>query len=465
MLKTSRLLIRSKITADLVLLISIIICCRLLVHEENYLYETDILIITVAVLSWMFSSHTFKLYADYRVKPFSIEWVAFLKTLALHTLLVSSVFFLFIHQEFFFRKQLLLHVSLFFTLMPIEKLFIRIAFKKFANSNNVSRKVLIIGAGNTGINFYEQYIKNEHYGYKLTGFLDDENQPALNGHYLGTTSDIDDILNRYELEDIVVTLPAAKEKQIEKIITAGEKEGKRIRIIPNYECFSNNKLQVDNLGSLSIVTLRSLPLDIVDNKIYKRIFDIFFSILVIVFLLSWLIPIVGLIIKITSKGPIFFKQIRWGLNNKPITCYKFRTMVHSSKDVDDAGNYLQALKNDPRITKMGKFLRKTNIDELPQFINVLLGSMSIVGPRPHPVPLNLMSKDSIENYMMRHWVKPGITGWAQVSGYRGETRQPLLMKKRVEHDLWYMENWSLWFDLEIIVQTVVNMVKGEKNAF
>jgi putative colanic acid biosynthesis UDP-glucose lipid carrier transferase len=216
---------------------------------------------------------------------------------------------------------------------------------------------------------------------------------------------------------------------------------------------------------LPIITLRSLPLDVTDNKVIKRLFDMIFSTVVIVLLLSWVIPIISLIIKLTSKGPVFFKQERWGLNNKPIVCYKFRSMIVSSKDVDESGVYQQARKDDPRVTKIGAFLRKTNLDELPQFFNVFLGSMSVVGPRPHPVPLNIESKDSVENYMMRHWVKPGITGWAQVNGYRGETRKPYLMQKRVEFDVWYMENWTFWLDLQIILQTLVNMVKTEKNAY
>jgi putative colanic acid biosynthesis UDP-glucose lipid carrier transferase len=141
-------------------------------------------------------------------------------------------------------------------------------------------------------------------------------------------------------------------------------------------------------------------------------------------------------------------------------------MVACSQDVDENGKYLQAKKGDPRVTLIGKILRKTSLDEMPQFFNVLGGSMSVVGPRPHPVPLNLQSKNSVENYMRRHWVKPGITGWAQVKGYRGETSSdPVRMKKRVEADIWYMENWTLWFDLQIIVQTVVNIVKVDKNVF
>lgn len=327
------------------------------------------------------------------------------------------------------------------------------------------RKVLIVGAGDTGQDFYQHYVKDNHYGYTLTGFIDENKNPSLNGHYLGKTSEIDDVLANYELDDIIVALPGTEVQQIERIVSIGEKEGKRIRIIPDYHRFGDGKMKVERLGSFPLITLRSLPLDIIDNRIYKRVFDILFSLLVIVCIFSWLFPIIGIIIKLGSKGPVFFKQERWGLNNKVITCYKFRSMVAASKDVDENGNYQQARKNDPRITPIGAFLRMTNLDELPQFFNVLLGSMSVVGPRPHPVPLNVASKDSVEKYMMRHWVKPGITGWAQVHGYRGETQRPYLMRKRVQYDMWYIENWTFGLDLQIILQTLVNMVKGEKNAY
>jgi putative colanic acid biosynthesis UDP-glucose lipid carrier transferase len=327
------------------------------------------------------------------------------------------------------------------------------------------RKVLIVGTGPTGLNFYQDYVESRNYGYKLTGFVDDERKQSLNGHYLGKTSEIEDVITKHELDDIIVTLPMTSQSQIGNIISIGEKHGKRIRIIPDYHSFGVVNMHVDKLGALSMITHRASPLDFADNKIYKRIFDIAFSFCVIVLIFPWLFPIIGLIIKLTSKGPIFFKQERWGINNRTITCYKFRSMVSYCKDVDENGKYLQASKNDKRITPIGRFLRKSNLDELPQFINVLLGSMSIVGPRPHPIPLNLESKDTVERYMMRHWIKPGITGWAQVNGYRGETKNPNLMKLRVQYDLWYMENWTFWLDLQIIMQTLVNIVKGEKNAY
>jgi putative colanic acid biosysnthesis UDP-glucose lipid carrier transferase len=467
MLKRSKIINRGKILSDLLLLglIMCIIPANVDSPDENFYEGSHLLVLLTGMISWMFSARIMGLYEDFRMKPFSIEWVIFLKSFVLFILIVSFMYSQLLHSFDFSRKHLLYHFSLLFFLMPLQKLAIRISLKKYRNSGNQSRKVLIVGAGKNGMDFYKQYVKNKHFGYQLTGFLDDEPRPFLNGQYLGKTCDLDRILDKHEFDDIVVTLPIMQEGQIQSIVTAGEKEGKRVRIIPNYEQYGDGKLQVDNLGNLSIITLRSLPLDIIDNRIYKRTFDIVFSLLVLILLLSWVLPVISLLIKLTSRGPIIFKQERWGLNNKSILCYKFRSMVTGCKNVDAMGVYQQARKNDPRITPIGRFLRKTNLDEFPQFWNVFKGSMSIVGPRPHPVPLNMESKDSVENYMMRHWVKPGITGWAQVNGFRGETSDSSLMKKRVEYDMWYIENWSVWIDLQIIVQTITNMIKGESNAY
>lgn len=465
MLRESSFLVRVKVVADTLLLSGILLGTRVSEFPSISFSLLTFTFLIVNLICWIFTARAFGLYHDLRMKPISIEWVMFLKSFGIYTLLTSFIFFQVLKNYPFDQYPFLLDSALIFVLFPAQKLLIRVVFKKLRNSHNYSRKVLIVGAGKTGINFYQNCVVNDQYGYQLTGFLDDEHQPELNGEYLGKTSDIETVIAKYELDDIVVTLPITKEKEIQKIVSVGEREGKRVRIVPDYHVFGNGKMHVDSLGNLSVITLRSLPLDDLDNKIYKRIFDILLSVFAIVFLFSWLFPIISIIIKLTSKGPVFFTQERWGLNNTTIRCLKFRTMVSNSKDVDDDGNYLQAQKNDPRITPIGRFLRKTNLDELPQFFNVLFGSMSVVGPRPHPVPLNLTSKDNVEKYMMRHWVKPGITGWAQVHGYRGETRDKFLMKKRVKYDLWYIEHWTFWLDLQIMVQTLVNMVKGEKNAY
>ena len=208
-----------------------------------------------------------------------------------------------------------------------------------------------------------------------------------------------------------------------------------------------------------------LPLDQWQNRLLKRVFDIVFSSLIFLTIGIIIFPLIALIIKLTSKGSVFFKQERWGLNNEKIICYKFRTMVQESVDVDANGKYLQATRNDPRITWIGKILRKTNLDELPQFLNVLLGNMSVVGPRPHPTPLNIQSMQTVENYMLRHIVLPGISGWAQVNGCRGETRTPSDMQKRVNFDLYYIHRWTFWLDCQIILQTIINILRGDQNAY
>lgn len=218
----------------------------------------------------------------------------------------------------------------------------------------------------------------------------------------------------------------------------------------------------DGAVAMELPVLRSHEesLSTMENRIKKRIVDLFISSVVIVFILSWLVPIIGLIIKIQSPGPIFFKQPRSGRNNQTFACYKFRSMV-VNKESDAA----QATKGDKRITPIGKFLRKTNLDEFPQFINVFLGQMSVVGPRPHMLSHTEHYSKLIQHYMVRHFVKPGITGWAQVNGYRGETKDPELMAKRVEYDLEYMSNWSAMLDFKIVCMTALNMVRGEKNAY
>ena len=423
------------------------------------------MVLFISVTSWIFSASSLHLYKDFRLKPVSVELVAFLKVLILYTLLFSFLLFQLFPSLQVTRKELLLQCSLLFLLIPMEKLVFRILLRKLRNGENVLRKVLIVGTGTTGLNFYQDYVQNRNFGYRLTGFVDEERKHSLNGYYLGKTSEIEEVICKHELDDIIVTLPMTSQSQIGNIISIGEKHGKRIRIIPDYASFGLVNMHVDKLGTLSMITHRSSPLDLSDNKIYKRIFDILFSALVIVFLFPWVFPIIALLIKLTSKGPVFFKQERWGINNRTITCYKFRSMVTSCNDVDENGKFMQACKNDTRLTPIGKFIRKSNIDELPQFFNVLLGSMSVVGTRPHAIPLNLQSKDTVERYMMRHWIKPGITGWAQVNGYRGETNKPNQMNMRVQYDLWYMENWTFWLDLQIIMQTLVNIVKGEKNAY
>ena len=222
--------------------------------------------------------------------------------------------------------------------------------------------------------------------------------------------------------------------------------------------FRNFKYEYYNY--IPILSLRNIPLDDSLNKLVKRLFDIIFSLLVILFVLSWLTPIIALLIKLESKGPIFFSQSRTGINNKQFFCYKFRSMT-----VNKESNTIQATKNDKRVTKIGKFIRKTSIDELPQFFNVFFGNMSVVGPRPHMVSHTNKYAKSVDKFMVRHFVKPGITGLAQVSGFRGEIESKTDIINRVKYDIFYIENWSLLLDFKIIFLTINNVFKGEEKAY
>ena len=235
---------------------------------------------------------------------------------------------------------------------------------------------------------------------------------------------------------------------------------KTLKFLPDEKEITARNLKLDYYGYIPIFSLRNIPLEETANKIIKRIFDILFSILIIIGILSWLIPILAIFIKSESKGPVFFKQKRNGLNYHEFDCFKFRSMT-----INDIADLEQVSKNDPRITKIGKFIRKTSIDELPQFFNVFLGDMSVVGPRPHMVSHTEMYAKKIDKFMVRHFIKPGITGLAQTNGYRGEVETEKDIINRVKYDIYYLENWTLFLDIKIVILTVFNTIKGEEKAY
>ncbi len=232
------------------------------------------------------------------------------------------------------------------------------------------------------------------------------------------------------------------------------------KLLPDLKAIFDARLRIEYYGGRPYYVIRKNPLRRVVNSFFKRTFDLLFSFLIIAFILSWLTPLIGILIKIDSNGPIFYKQKRSGRNNRIFYCYKFRTMSY-----DKHAEFKAATKNDSRVTKLGRFLRKSSLDEFAQFFNVFLGDMSIVGPRPHPLKLNDDYRNKVERYMLRHAVKPGVTGLAQAKGYRGEVFDALTMKQRVKVDIFYIENWTFWLDIRIITLTIYNMCRGDKNAY
>ncbi|HQV50752.1 MAG: exopolysaccharide biosynthesis polyprenyl glycosylphosphotransferase [Flavobacteriales bacterium] len=300
-------------------------------------------------------------------------------------------------------------------------------------------------------------------GYRFCGVFSDEPiEGKLGSRLIGDVESAKAYTLQNKIDIVYCALPGTRRQEITDLMEFCERNTIRFRVIPSAESFIPvvNASQLEFHGAVPVSKLRREPLDKKLSRVVKRVFDFVFSLSVILFIFTWLFPILALLIKLSSRGPVFFKQNRLGRDNKSFVCWKFRSMK-MNKEADSK----QAVKNDPRVTVVGRFLRKSNLDEMPQFLNVLTGQMSVVGPRPHPLKLNDQYRDIIDKYMVRHFVRPGITGWAQVNGLRGETRTPELMERRVDLDIWYLENWSFFLDLKIIVKTVTNMFGKDPNAY
>ncbi|WP_347923204.1 undecaprenyl-phosphate glucose phosphotransferase [Pontimicrobium sp. SW4] len=263
-----------------------------------------------------------------------------------------------------------------------------------------------------------------------------------------------------DIDEIYFSASKLSNEQINKLVDFADNNLREVKFIPDNKDIFTKKLKYEYYDYIPILSIRTIPLQEPINKFTKRLFDIIFASAIILFLLSWLTPLLAVIIKLESKGPVFFKQVRNGFNYKEFACYKFRSMTPNKN-----AHLHQATKGDQRVTRVGRFIRKTSIDELPQFYNVLFGDMSVVGPRPHMVSHTNMYAQRVDKFMVRHFVKPGITGLAQVSGYRGEVETDKDIIGRVKYDIFYIENWSTFLDLKIIVQTFINAIKGEEKAY
>ena len=316
------------------------------------------------------------------------------------------------------------------------------------------RKTIIIGNDESVSELKEFFLNQKELGY--------ENRMTFKFNHpsdLNLEECFDFILSR-NIDEVYCSANELDESQISRLITFCENNFKILKFISKRGGLLSKKLKTDTYGLSTVQSLREMPLSNDFNTILKRTFDIVFSLVVIIFLLSWITPIIGLIIKIESRGPVFFKQTRNGIKFREFTCYKFRSMIENN-DAD----IQQATKNDKRVTKIGKILRKTSLDELPQFFNVLIGNMSVVGPRPHMIKENERYSRSVDKFMVRHFVKPGITGLAQVKGFRGEIETDEDIINRVKYDIYYLENWSLILDLNIVFLTTINFLTGQKKAY
>jgi putative colanic acid biosynthesis UDP-glucose lipid carrier transferase len=421
---------------------------------RNFHFERECLYFAAFVTIWFFISYFTKFYEVYRnTKPAEILSKTFKQFIIFDLSVVTVFHFLsiqFSHRSFL-KYLLLLNVFLL-----LFKLLIYVLLKFYRAKGGNIRNFIIVGYNEETLKFKKILDTRKDYGYIFDNFFGKGNSDEIEGDF----EDLKPYLDKYGIDVIFCSLRECSDEQIKEILIYADDHFITVKFIPDNKEILGKALKIDYFDYYPVLSLSKSPLDKPVNQIVKRGFDIIFSLLVIIFILSWLTPLLGLIIKLESKGPVFFKQKRNGINYKLFDCYKFRSMRPNN-----LADLKQVSKNDNRITRIGKILRKTSIDELPQFFNVLIGDMSIVGPRPHMVKENERFLKRIDKFMQRHYIKPGITGLAQVKGFRGEVKTDEDIVNRLKYDLYYIENWSFWLDIKIVLFTILNVLKGEEKAY
>lgn len=411
---------------------------------------------TYLIFSWTLVSFFVKFYEIYRFTPFAEIINKIAKQTVLFLLLVIA-FFPFYKTSIFSGKATAIFILFVFLFQLLAKSFLFYYLKKYRIlTGNNYRKIIILGYNAKTIDLKNILESRTDYGYVFKGYFSDRKK---NKNILGGLSLIKEYVFKEKIDEIFCSIGELSNEQQKDLIEFCDENSIEIKFIPDSKVIFSKNMRINHFEMFPILSLRKSPLDYYYSQLLKRVFDFIFSFLVVILILSWLTPILGLLIMLESKGPIFFKQSRPGIDEEEFICYKFRSM-HINFTTEQ-----EASRNDPRVTKIGKFIRKTSIDELPQFFNVLLGDMSIVGPRPHLWSQNKTYAKRVKKYMVRHYVKPGITGLAQVKGFRGEIETDEDMINRIKFDVFYIENWSFFLDLKIIVQTVINIFKGEEKAY
>ena len=356
------------------------------------------------------------------------------------------------------KHQYLTTVSLFFLLKFCVSSWL--FFRYFFNTRLYLKPTIIIGDNKLGTQLQDYFLTNKYLGIKPIGLLADHSTSSPGGNVIGCVEDFQKIFDTRPFEDAFIVLPLSEVEAIKNLIAIAERNGVRTHLVPNFSGNHEIHFKVGHLGDIPLLQMRTFPLDTYANRFLKRAFDIVFSSVMILLLLP-LGLLIAIAIKLTSRGPVFYHTHRLGVTGAPFTIYKFRSMRYQPLPADQCSS---TVANDERVTWLGKFLTKFSLDELPQLLNVLTNDMSVVGPRPHRPNLNKTLQQKMGPYMMRHTIKPGITGWAQVNGWRGPTATKIQYWGRTLHDLWYIEHWNFWLDLYIVLLTLVGK-KTRKNAF
>ncbi|HSQ44045.1 MAG TPA: undecaprenyl-phosphate glucose phosphotransferase [Ginsengibacter sp.] len=447
---------------DLIILNLFYVLCFEIINKNIGLFSlnTYLLFWTISNVLWIILSFIMRTYSDKIILSF--EYFTKRTILVYLLWIIAIMFYLFFSRQLEISRLFIVATIASFGFGLLVNRFIYLGLNGYLKkSNYLIKKVLILGYNETAKKL-AKYFEEDSLNTQLIGYIENEENIHELSNYpiLAEINDTLKVAKEGNVNEIFSTITPEQNKDIYNLMYQSEKECIRFKIVPNLSVFITREVHIEYFGELPILSLRSEPLDDVGNRIKKRVLDIIVSLLVVIFILSWLVPLLGVLIFIESGFPIFFKQLRTGKNKKPFYCLKFRSMK-ANKDA----HFKQATQNDERITKIGKFIRKTSLDEFPQFINVLRGEMSLVGPRPHMVKHTSDYSKLVDDYMVRQFIKPGITGWAQINGYRGEITNPEQIEARVNKDLWYLENWTLWLDIQILFLTLYQMFKGDKNAY
>ncbi len=449
-----------RLLLDLIIIELSFFVAAILAQSFQILMSHTHMFILWAILNflWYFVSNVINFYDDYSSKYFVYQFTGILKNVAVQ-ILTTVLYVFFVKELLFTRNFIILYTAFLLILISARVQVYGFVIRKIRGKKKNLRNVLIVGAGETGKVFQQMLQEHTDFGYNIIGFIDNTNKGE---EILGKVNDIEKIILEKNIEAVVIALSFSESFQLEEIINTCSKNGIRAYIIPDYFSTASKKFQVSMIGDFPVITVRDEPLSEIHWRFVKRTIDLIFSFVMTMLILSWLTPLLFIINKVASGGSTFFSQDRIGTNNTVFRCYKYRTMVMSNNKSEE---YQPSFVGDPRITPIGKFLRKTNLDEIPQFVNILKGEMSLVGPRPHALAYDNLYKDFINEIKIRSWVKPGLTGWAQVHGLRGDLtdveENKKRIAKRIEYDLWYIENWSIWLDIQIILLTIWQMIKGE----
>lgn len=405
--------------------------------------QFSILIVPINLIVFNF----FNLYHSFRTTTFIKECNQIIKANTILTAILLSLLFT-VKLEHISRWTIVIFYFINIILILMKRFILRKSLSKIRSKGLNLKHVIIVGAGEVANEYLEVIENNKSFGYDYSGYV--ANTSDFQGRKLGNYADLYEVLNKYKPDEVVCALDIPDSKYLENIVSDCEKSGTKISIIPFCYKYIPSQPYIDQIGSIPLINVRRIPLDNLGNAFMKRTLDIIGS-LILIICTSPIMLFTAVIIKLTSKGPVIFRQKRVGLNKSSFTMYKFRSMKVNSQEQTAWSTNI-----DPRKTKFGSFIRKFSIDELPQFFNVLKGDMSLVGPRPELPHFVENFKDEIPLYMVKHQVKPGITGLAQVNGFRGDTS----IKKRIEFDIHYIENWSILMDIGILFKTVF---KGMKN--